>query len=100
MSGPQRKTDPIPIRRIAYFNGNVHGIGFRYTACQIAKDHAVVGYVKNLLDGRVEIVAEGLPPDVDGFVAEVEQIMKSYIEFTTTTDSTATAEFAAFGIEY
>ena len=100
MSGSERKTDPIAIRRIAYFNGNVQGIGFRYTACQIAKDHAVVGYVKNLLDGRVEIVAEGLPQDVDGFVAEVEQIMKSYIEFTTTTDSTATAEFAAFGIEY
>ncbi len=100
MSGSERKTDPIAIRRIAYFNGNVQGIGFRYTACQIAKDHAVVGYVKNLLDGRVEIVAEGLPQDVDGFVAEVEQIMKSYIEFTTTTDSTATAEFATFGIEY
>ncbi len=100
MSGFERNTGPIAIRRIAYFNGNVQGIGFRYTACQIAKDHAVVGYVKNLLDGRVEIVAEGLPQDVDGFVAEVEQIMKSYIEFTTTTDSTATAEFASFGIEY
>ncbi len=100
MSGSERKTEPIPIRRIAYFNGNVQGIGFRYTACQIAKGHAVVGYVKNLLDGRVEIIAEGLPQDVDRFVANVEQIMKSYIEFTTSTDSTATAEYASFGIEY
>ena len=100
MSDVERKTKPIPIRRIAYFNGNVQGIGFRYTACQIAKDHAVAGYVKNLLDGRVEIIAEGLPQDVDRFVANVEQIMKSYIEFTTSTDSTATAEYASFGIAY
>ena len=100
MAGSERTTQPIPIRRIAYFNGNVQGIGFRYTACQIAKDHEVVGYVKNLLDGRVQIIAEGFPPDVDRFVAQVEQIMKSYIEFITSTDSTATAEYATFGIEY
>jgi len=48
VAAAERKTEPIPIRRIAYFNGNVQGIGFRYTAWQIAKDHAVVGYVKNL----------------------------------------------------
>jgi acylphosphatase len=100
VSGIDPKTEPIAIRRIAYFNGNVQGVGFRYTACQIAKDHAVVGYVKNLLDGRVEIIAEGFPQDVDRFVAEVEEIMKSYIEFTTGTDSTATAEYDSFTIEY
>ena len=54
----------------------------------------------DLLDGRVEIIAEGFPQDVDRFIAEVEQIMKSYIEYTTGTDSTATAEYDSFTIEY
>ena len=100
MPTPAPRNKPLAIRRWVCFNGNVQGVGFRYTTCQIAKEYAVDGYVKNLLDGRVEIVAEGLPDDVDRFVSTVERIMKSCIEFTSATDSTATAEWSSFGIEY
>ena len=100
MPSPASKRRPLAIRRRVCFNGNVQGVGFRYTTCQIAKEYAVGGYVKNLLDGRVEIVAEGLPDEVDRFVSAVERIMKSCIEFTSATDSTATAEWTSFGIEY
>ncbi len=100
MAENQRKHEPIAIRRAVYFHGNVQGVGFRYTTCQIAKDFTVAGYVKNLLDGRVEIVAEGLPEEIDRFVVAVEQSMRGYIEYASSTDSTALGEFTSFGIEY
>ena len=58
MTMPASQHRPLAIRRRVCFNGDVQGVGFRYTTCQIAKDYTVGGYVKNLLDGRVEIVAE------------------------------------------
>ncbi len=100
MPDPQHKTEAIAIRRVVYFHGNVQGVGFRYTTCQIARDYAVVGYVKNLLDGRVEVVAEALPHEVDRFLAAVERSMKGYVEYTSSTDSTALGNLTSFGIEY
>ncbi len=100
MPNPKRNTTPLAIRRIVHFDGNVQGVGFRYTTCQIAKRFKVTGYVTNLLDGRVKIVAEGLPNEVDRFVDAVEEPLSGYIEYTNSTDTTATHEFAGFGIEY
>ena len=42
------------------YSGQVQGVGFRYTTSRIAAGHAVVGFVKNLTDGTVELVA--VPP--------------------------------------
>lgn len=100
MPKPKHNCTPLAIRRIVHFDGNVQGVGFRYTACQIGKKFNVRGYVKNLLDGRVEIVAEGLPNEVDRFVAAVEEPLIGYIEYTSSTDTTATSEFDSFRIEY
>ena len=38
-----------------FYEGNVQGVGFRYTVKQIAKGFDVIGWVKNLRDGRVEL---------------------------------------------
>ncbi len=100
MPDTRSQNQPIAVRRTAYFSGNVQGIGFRYTTCQIARDYPVTGYVKNLLDGRVEIVAEGLPEEVDRFISAVTNTMSSYIEYATTTDSTARGAFQSFAVEY
>ena len=40
-------------------SGRVQGVGFRDFACKIGESCKLVGYAKNLLDGTVEIVAEG-----------------------------------------
>ena len=40
-------------------SGRVQGVFFRYSARQRAEELDLAGYAKNLLDGRVEIVAEG-----------------------------------------
>ena len=42
-----------------WFSGRVQGVGFRFTALQVAREFEVAGYVENLYDGRVCIEAEG-----------------------------------------
>lgn len=45
-------------------HGSVQGVGFRFAACQAAADCPVTGWVRNLPDGSVEIVAQGSPDAV------------------------------------
>src|SRR5207248_2933045 len=45
-------------RRQCLFSGRVQGVGFRYTVKNIALQHNISGYVRNLPDGRVELVME------------------------------------------
>jgi acylphosphatase len=42
-----------------FYSGNVQGVGFRYTTKTVATGFEVTGTVRNLLDGRVELIAEG-----------------------------------------
>jgi acylphosphatase len=46
-------------------SGLVQGVGFRYWALKRAQERDLVGYVKNLKDGRVEIVVEGSKESLD-----------------------------------
>ena len=49
---------PLERRRVLY-SGQVQGVGFRATCRWLAGGFDIVGYVRNLPDGRVEVVAEG-----------------------------------------
>lgn len=49
------------------YSGQVQGVGFRYTARTVAQGFEVVGLVRNLLDGRVELVVEGEREELDAF---------------------------------
>ena len=86
------------IRRTAYFSGNVQGVGFRYTAQRIAGGFAVAGYVRNLSDGRVELVAEGDASELDSFIAAVRGEMRSYIAHQTEADGVAEGSFNGFEV--
>jgi len=44
-------------RAHVYYSGSVQGVGFRFTAEDLARQNNLTGWVKNLADGRVEIVA-------------------------------------------
>jgi acylphosphatase len=54
-----------------FYEGRVQGVGFRYSARRVAAGFDVAGYVRNLPDGRVELVASGDPDEVDGFLDAV-----------------------------
>ena len=45
-------------------HGSVQGVGFRFAACDAASECSVTGWVRNLPDGTVEIVAQGSPDAV------------------------------------
>ena len=59
------------VARKFVLSGEVQGVGFRFFAQRVAARHQVVGYVKNLDDGRVEAMAEGPPQNVEGFKHEL-----------------------------
>lgn len=55
------------IARKFLISGEVQGVGYRYFAQRSSARHQVRGYVKNLNDGRVEVLAEGTAKSVDEF---------------------------------
>ena len=61
------------MRLYAVFAGTVQGVGFRYFVRNIAKEMGVKGYVRNLPDGTVEVVAEGDEQTLRNFLKAIEQ---------------------------
>ena len=55
------------VARKYLISGQVQGVGYRFFAQRVAARHQVRGYVRNLADGRVEVIAEGPPESVEGF---------------------------------
>lgn len=94
-------TTPVENRRFTvYFSGTVQGVGFRYTTERIARRFSVTGYVRNLRDGRVEAVVEGVPAEVGLFLAALNEAMAGYIRERRMEEGPATGEFAGFRIAY
>ena len=57
----------MAVARKYLISGEVQGVGFRYFAQRSSATHQVRGYVKNLEDGRVEVLAEGNAKSVEAF---------------------------------
>lgn len=56
-----------------YYSGVVQGVGFRYTTLNYAKQLNVSGTVRNLSDGRVEILVQGSPKEIEYLQKSIEQ---------------------------
>jgi acylphosphatase len=87
-------------RRECRFSGRVQGVGFRYTVQNLAMQYNVLGYVRNLPDGRVEIVMEGPDDEMDGLLEDVNRKMNCYIKGLDQTIASATGEFEQFAIRH
>ena len=87
------------VRIEAYFSGHVQGVGFRFTSIDIAdRFPEIAGFVRNLADGRVEVVAEGPEEQASAFIAAVGDAMGPYIRGVERKRLPATGEFSDFRI--
>lgn len=86
------------VRCEVHYAGRVQGVGFRFTTQWIARGFAVTGFVRNLPDGRVQLVAEGEEAEADRFLAKIADSMAGNIEHADVQRGDATGEFAGFEI--
>ena len=56
-----------------FYEGNVQGVGFRWSVRNIAKGFDVTGSVRNLRDGRVELQAAGDNEELRAFLEAILQ---------------------------
>jgi len=83
-----------------FYSGRVQGVGFRFTAERIALSMGITGWVRNLYDGRVEIVVDGTEEKLKKFLKEVNSYFSNYIRDCDTDWQEATDEFKDFRIAF
>lgn len=83
-----------------YYTGRVQGVGFRFTAEDIARDLGVLGWAKNLGDGRVEVAAEAEEAALKEFLERINKYFSRYIQDIDVKWLEATGEFEDFGIKF
>jgi acylphosphatase len=87
-------------RQTCVFSGHVQGVGFRYTVHHVAMQYNVRGYVRNLPDGRVELVMEGEEREMAGVLEEIQQKMNGFIGEVQINRSPATGQYERFSIRH
>ncbi len=92
----------VESRRIqVFFKGHVQGVGFRYTCRSLAKGFAMTGFVRNLTDGRVEVVAEGEQGELEAYLdAIAASEIHAFVRDRTVSWSPATGEWRDFCIRH
>ena len=83
-----------------YYSGSVQGVGFRFTAERTASSLGLIGWVKNLRDGRVEVLCEGREAALKEFSQKMNDIFKEYIRDRDVDWGEATGEFEEFDIRF
>ena len=82
-----------------FYSGHVQGVGFRYAVKTVAAGFEVVGTVRNLPDGRVELIAEGSREELETFRAAIYNAgLSSFIRDENANWSEAQNEFRGFEI--
>ena len=86
------------VRRRLLYRGRVQGVGFRATTLQRSRGLEVAGFVRNLPEGSVEVVAEGTPEAIDAFASTIADALGRFIR-DTSTDSQPIASLSFDGFQ-
>jgi acylphosphatase len=62
------------------FVGRVQGVGFRFTALDMARRYRLTGIVRNLPDGTVEMIAQGPHDNITNCIRDIEESFRVYIK--------------------
>lgn len=89
-----------PTTELIVYRGRVQGVGFRYTVRRIATNHPITGYVKNLPDGSVELIAQGSPQAINALLADVAQHFRGNITDCQRRLETSAELFSQFDIRF
>ncbi|MFH1045408.1 MAG: acylphosphatase [Candidatus Omnitrophota bacterium] len=81
-----------------HYDGRVQGVGFRFTAEHLARGLNLTGWVRNLPDGRVELVGEGQEVDLSQALAKIDQTFGRYIRQKDVQWQSYRGEFSHFEI--
>ena len=82
------------------FIGRVQGVGFRFTAHRMASRHQLAGFVRNLRDGTVEMLAQGPAEDIEECVQDIKESMAGYVRQTLIDDVPPDPKYTDFKITF
>ena len=70
------------IAKSIIFIGRVQGVGFRFTARRAADRRQLTGYVRNMPNGSVEMLAQGRSEDIDDCIQDLKEYFAGYLKET------------------
>jgi acylphosphatase len=82
------------------FSGQVQGVGFRFTAFNVANRYQLMGFVHNLPDGTVEMFAQGPAQTIDNCVRDIEEEFSGYIRGIKIEEIPLNAQYKDFKITF
>jgi acylphosphatase len=90
----------LKVARRFLIQGEVQGVGYRFFAQRAAARHHIVGYIRNLPDGRVEALVEGPADNVEAFKHDLATGPQfAVVDQIEEIDTEPTGEYSSFRIE-
>lgn len=87
-------------RAHVFYSGSVQGVGFRYTTQRFSRRYPVTGFVKNLPDGSVELVAEGEEAELREFLKALSGAFRENIQQVDERWEKPASEFSGFEVRF
>ncbi len=88
------------IAKSIIFTGRVQGVGFRFTARRAAYRRQLTGFVRNLPDGTVEMLAQGPAQDIDDCIQDIKEYFGDYLRETKTQEMPTDPKYKDFRITF
>ena len=82
------------------FTGRVQGVGFRFTALNVAKRCRLAGMVRNLPNGSVEMIAQGPADDITDCIRDIQQTYDANIKETKINDIPPDPKYSDFKLTF